>query len=197
MDGCARPVRMVPNSSLATTTAFSIFSSASKRVWSIMKPWLSTSWAKGTRADRTNERAAMTSRAAESFAGEEAVGETEVPELQTSRGANLPRSPSTSSVDPPPMSTTRIGVSKTGNACRTPRWMRPRLFDARNDLDVDTGFVVERAHEVVAVLGFSHRARGHRPHRCAGDGGDLAHAIKCGDASSHRVGAELLHVSRT
>src|SRR5882757_6147815 len=35
MDGCARPVRMVPNSSLATTTAFSIFSSASRRVSSI------------------------------------------------------------------------------------------------------------------------------------------------------------------
>src|SRR6516162_11436948 len=35
MAGCARPVRMTANSSLATATAFSIFSSASKRVSSI------------------------------------------------------------------------------------------------------------------------------------------------------------------
>src|SRR5580693_4247584 len=35
MDGCARPVRMPLNSSLATTTAFSIFSSASRRLSSI------------------------------------------------------------------------------------------------------------------------------------------------------------------
>src|SRR6516225_3463562 len=35
MAGCARPVRMVANSSLATATAFSIFSSASRRLSSI------------------------------------------------------------------------------------------------------------------------------------------------------------------
>src|SRR6476646_5845218 len=35
MAGWARPVRMVPNSSLATTTAFSIFSSAPRRISSI------------------------------------------------------------------------------------------------------------------------------------------------------------------
>src|ERR1700683_5636325 len=36
MDGWARPVRMTANSSLATVTALSIFSSASKSVSSIM-----------------------------------------------------------------------------------------------------------------------------------------------------------------
>ena len=162
-----------------------------------LKPWFSTSCTNGTSADRTNESRRHDVAAAKSLTGEEAIGEAEVPELQTSGGTNL-ASESEHKFGRPASDVDHEDRSVVDRQRLQDAEMdEPRLFDAGNDLDVDTGFVVSASDELVAVLGFSHRARGHRPHRCAGDGGDLAHAIERGYASIHCVGAQLLHVART
>ena len=120
-----------------------------------------------------------------------------MPELEASRGPNL-SAVSEHKFRRPAADVDHKERSVEDRQCLQDAEMdEPRLFYAGNDLDVDAGFFVRAPDELVAVLGFSHRARRHRPHRCAGDGGDLAHAIERGDASGHRVGAELLHVSRS
>ena len=69
-------------------------------------------------------------------AREEAVGEAHGAELEAAGGQRLAALADSSSVDPPPTSTSSSRRSNTGTACSTPRWIRPRFLDPGDHLDV-------------------------------------------------------------
>ena len=105
------------------------------------------------------------------------------PSLRLTDGEEArPARPTMSSVLPPPMSHTSTRRSKTGSAWSTPRWMR-RASSTPETISTSTpASRCDPVEEVVVVLGLTHRAGGHGPHRRVEAVGDPPAAGERGDA---------------
>ena len=118
------------------------------------------------------------------------------PSLRLATASRLPRSPTMSSVLPPPMSHTSARRSKIGNAWSTPRWMRRASSTPET---ISTSIPASRCdpvEEVVVVLGLTDRAGRDGPHRRIEAVGDPPAAGQRGDAPLDRVVLEARHVAR-
>ena len=117
------------------------------------------------------------------------------PSLKLRAASVSPRSPTSTSVEPPPMSTRMSRWSKTGTACSTPRWMS--LASSSPEITSMSTFASRRARvrNTSALSRLAHRAGGDGADRCAVRCGDALHAAQRRDAAVHGVGRELLHVA--
>ncbi len=73
--------------------------------------------------------------------------------------------PSTNSVEPPPMSTTRYGAGSSVELGGRAEEREPRLLLAREQLELDAERIGRGTEEVVAVRRVARRARRRGPHR--------------------------------
>ena len=102
------------------------------------------------------------------------------PSFSDRAASTSPRSPTSSSVLPPPMSHSSRRRSNTGTACSTPRWMSRASSTPGDDVDVDAGLGPRPVDEHVAVLGLAHRGGGDRGDRRVVDRGHLAEPVEGG-----------------
>ena len=123
------------------------------------KPWRATSRLYGDNVAWTNRRQDDTALGCNRSPGKNRLVRRTAPSLKLREVRTSPRSPTSTSVDPPPMSHRRSRRSNTGSACRIPRWMRRASSSTRDDLDIHSGLLPSPGHELVVVLRLPNRAR--------------------------------------